>query len=225
MGIENACIIKEILKVKTYKVKGINEKEIKLSGKGDHSIWKEADSLSDFSSPWDDKVISKIKFKALHNSEKIFYLFKVYDSQTYIHPSEDKNDSINNSDRVELFFRTDASLDPYYCLEIDPTSKIMDFKAHPNKVFNFNWNWPTKDIEVKSSIELTHFTVEIAINKKSLIALGLLNDGKIETGIYRAKYNQQQDGTYEPTWITWVDPKMNTPNFHIASSFGILKMV
>lgn len=187
-------------------------------------MWKEANSLTDFSSPWDVEPINKIEFKALHNSEKIFFLFKVDDSQTHIHPSEEKNDSINNSDRVELFFRTDASLNLYYCLEIDPTSRIMDFKAHPNKEFDFNWNWPSKEIEVKTSIEATHFTVEVAISIASLTKFSLLKDRKIETGIYRAKYNQQQDGTYEPTWITWVDPNTETPNFHTATSFGIVNL-
>jgi hypothetical protein len=210
--------------VKTYKVNHIKENEITISGKGNHPMWKAANSLTDFSSPWDNKPIKKIEFKAIYNSEKVFFLFKVYDSQTHIHSSEDKNDSINNSDRVELFFRTNASLNPYYCLEIDPTSRIMDFKAEPNKQFDFNWNWPSKDLEVKSSIEKTHFIVEGAISIKSLTKFGLLKNGQIETGIYRAKYNQQQNGTYEPTWITWVNPNTETPNFHIATSFGILKL-
>lgn len=211
-------------KLKKYNVEQIDKNQLTINGKGDHGIWKEAKILTDFSSPWDDKHIAKIEFKALHDSEKIFFLFKVYDSYTHSHPSEDKNDSINNSDRVELFFRRDTSLNPYYCLEIDSTSRIMDFKAYPNKLFDFNWDWPSTDIEVKSSIEVTHFSVEIAISKASLVKLGLLKDGKIETGIYRAKYNQQQNGTYEPTWITWVDPKTDTPNFHIASSFGSLTL-
>lgn len=211
--------------MKTYKVNNIKAKEFTVSGKGNHSMWNEANNLTDFYSPWDDKAVHKIEFKALHNLEKLFFLFKVYDSKTYSHSSENKNDSINNSDRVELFFRTDASLNPYYCLEIDPTSRIMDFKARPAKEFDFTWNWPSKDIKVKSSIEATHFSVEIAITKASLSKLGLLKEGGIETGIYRAKYNQQHDGAYEPTWITWVDPKTDTPNFHIPSSFGKLKLL
>lgn len=202
----------------------IEEKEISISGKGNHPMWKEANCLTGFSSPWDKEEINKIEFKAIHNSEKIFFLFKVYDSQIHIDPSEDKNNSINNSDRVELFFRTDDSLNPYYCLEIDPTSRIMDFKALPKKDFDFNWNWPSEDIEVKSSIESTCFIVEGAISIESLTKFGLLKDGGIETGIYRAKYNKQLDDSFVPTWITWVNPNTETPNFHIASSFGIFKL-
>ena len=210
--------------MKTYKVNSIPKKEIILSGKGNHSIWDDANSLTDFSSPWDKEPIKKIEFKAVHNSEKIFFQFKVDDNKVHIHPLVDINDSINNSDRVELFFRSDASLNPYYCLEIDPLARIMDFKAKPNKEFDFNWNWPTQDIEVKSTIESNYFIVEIAISVKSLKDLGLLKNGVLETGIYRAKYNQQKDNTYQPTWITWVNPETDTPNFHTPSSFGMLTL-
>ena len=180
--------------------------------------------MIDFNSPWDTKEVKKISFNALWDTKNLFFCFKVEDSEVHIHQSDDTNESINNSDRVELFFRTDDSMNPYYCLEIDPTSRIMDFIAKPGKNFNFYWNWPSEDIEVKSSIEKTHFIVEGAISIKSLTKLDLLKNGQIETGIYRAKYNKQSNGNYEPTWITWVNPMTQTPNFHIASSFGILKL-
>lgn len=210
--------------MKTYKINSIQKKDIILSGKGNHSIWGDANSLTNFSSPWNNEPIKRIEFKAVHNSEKIFFQFKVDDNHVHIHTSLDKNDSINNSDRVELFFRSNASLNPYFCLEIDPLARIMDFKAKPNKDFDFNWNWPKNDIEVKSIMEPDYFIVEIAISLQSLKDLNLLKDEKIETGIYRAKYNQQKDGSFEPTWIPWVDPNTEMPNFHTPSSFGLLEL-
>ena len=161
---------------KCYVVKHLGNKEFKITGKGTDELWESADNLTDFNSPWDSKKIKKIEFKALWDSEKIFFLFKVDDPEVHIDSAENTLDSINNSDRVELFFRTNKELDPYYCLEIDPTSRIMDFKARPNKQFDFDWNWPAKDIEVKSSIESTYFTVEIGISLSSLTHLGLLKD-------------------------------------------------
>ncbi|WP_341221176.1 carbohydrate-binding family 9-like protein [Polaribacter atrinae] len=206
----------------SYRVISIKEKELIISGDGNNPIWKEADSLTNFISPWDDKPVKKIEFKAVHNSENIFFQFIVEDHQTHIHPSIDKDESINNSDRVELFFRSDASLDPYYCLEMDTTGRIMDFKARPNREFDFNWCWPTEEIVIKSSINENNFIVEITISLQSLKNLKLLKDRSIETGIYRAKYNQQKDNTYKPTWITWTNPNTKIPNFHTPTSFGKL---
>ena len=101
----------------------------------------------------------------------------------------------------------------------------MDFKAHPNKKFDFNWNWPDNDMKVVSQRNENYFTVRIAISIQSFKDLSLLKENRIETGIYRAKYNKiENEKEYQPTWITWVDPNTDEPNFHIKSSFGVLEL-
>lgn len=210
--------------LKTYTVKQIEYKKLEINGKGSHSLWNKADKLLDFCSPWDLEKIKPIEFKALCDTETLFFCFKVEDADVHIDITDNTIKSINESDRVELFFRTNEELNPYYCLEIDPASRIMDFKAYPNKQFDFAWNWPSGDLVVKSSINEKSFTVEGAISMASLTKLGLIKDGKIEAGIYRAKYNKQEDGNYEPTWITWVNPNTESPNFHTPPSFGVLHL-
>jgi hypothetical protein len=59
---------------------------------------------------------------------------------------------------------------------------------------------------------------------ESLKRFHLIKDHKIETGIFRAKYNTKDNLNFEPTWITWVNPNTETPNFHTPSSFGILDL-
>ena len=210
--------------MKNYTVKFINKDTKNFLSNVDAPL-ENANSLIDFSSPWNQEPIKKIEFKALHNNKDVFFQFKVFDEDIYIHPSENKNNSINNSDRVELFFRSDENLNPYYCLEIDPTARVMDFKAHPNKKFDFNWNWPDNDMKVVSQRNENYFTVRIAISIQSFKDLSLLKENRIETGIYRAKYNKiENEKEYQPTWITWVDPNTDEPNFHIKSSFGVLEL-
>ena len=186
--------------------------------------WERANSLVDFCSPWDNKPLNKMEFKALHDSDNIYFRFEVADKSFHIHPSDDKNNSINNSDRVELFFKSDNNLNPYYCLEIDPTGRVMDFMAFPNKQFDFTWSWPSHYLTVHSIKKADAFTVEIRISKKSLRELSLLKGNNLETGIYTAKYHINEQNLYEPTWITWVNPITDSPNFHTASSFGILEL-
>ena len=73
--------------------------------------------------------------------------------------------------------------------------------------------------------EHSYFTVRIAISIQSFKDLSLLKENLIETGIYRAKYKKiEHEKEYQPTWITWVNPNTNKPNFHIKSSFGILEL-
>lgn len=210
--------------MKRYKVNIINASAENILNSED-SLWKNANSLIDFSSPWNHQPIKKIEFKALHDKKEIFFQFKVFDNDIYIHPSKNKYKSINNSDRVELFFRSDENLNPYYCLEIDPTARVMNFKASPNKQFDFTWNWPEKHLKVVSYKSENYFTVNIAVSIQSFKDLSLLKGNNIETGIFRAKYNKiENTKDYKPTWITWVNPNTIEPNFHIKSSFGLLEL-
>lgn len=211
--------------MKNYNVNCIERDTLILNGKGDDPLWQKAELLTDFVSPWDNAKIEKIEFKAIWDTNNLFFCFTVYDNIVHIDKKDESIDSIGNSDRVELFFRISASLDPYYCLEIDPTPRIMDFKAYPNQNFNFEWNWPKNDLTVKSQIKSNKFTVEIAISIKSLLNLNLINDNKIEAGIFRAKYKENENSVFEPTWISWVNPNTKEPNFHTPASFGLLNLM
>ena len=211
--------------MKTYKVHKVDTNHMQINGKVNHFLWDNAVVLRDFSSPWHVQDVDDIEFRAVHDGENLFVSYRVNDSSLRIDTKDDSKKSVDNSDRVELFLRSDKHLDPYYCLEIDPLGRVQDFIARPNRQFDYNWNWPKEDMTIKSYITATCFTVEVAISILSLKKFDLIQkDGTIEAGIYRAKYNQQSNGQFEPTWITWVDPKTETPNFHIASSFGKLKL-
>ncbi|MBF4517008.1 carbohydrate-binding family 9-like protein [Flavobacterium sp. ANB] len=210
--------------MKNYNVNRIEKNALQINGLGNNSLWNNAETLTDFISPWDDLEPEKIELRALWDTEYIYFSYKVYDTNIHIDRKDDSVDSIAESDRVEIFFRTDEALNPYYCLEIDPTPRIMDFIAYPNKKFDYDWNWPENDISVKSNIKEDYFVVEIAISIQSLKNFHLIKDNIIETGFYRAKYKKQENNLFEPTWITWINPNTETPNFHIASSFGTLTL-
>ncbi|WP_027125428.1 carbohydrate-binding family 9-like protein [Gelidibacter mesophilus] len=211
--------------MKTYKVNKVDDNDMDINGKGDHPLWEKAMLLKDFSSPWHHESVENIEFRALYDSENLYVSYKVKDDSLHIDRSDNSKKSVDNSDRVELFLRSDHHLDPYYCLEMDPLARVQDFIARPNRQFDFKWDWPKDGISLKSQITPTYFCVELALSLKSLIQFELIQpDGSIEAGIYRAKYNQQPNGLFEPTWITWVDPQTDRPDFHIASSFGKLQL-
>ena len=210
---------------KTYQVIHCQNDGIIVTGKAEDKAWENAHALTDFVSPWGSEEIKKIEFKALWNAENLYFSFRVYDAEVHIDTTDDGIESIGNSDRVELFFRSNEAMSPYYCLEIDPSCRLMDFKAYPGRKFDFNWHWPKGGILLKSDIQKDHFTVEGAIGMDTLQKLNLVDDHKIETGIFRAKYHKSEGFGFKPTWISWVPPQSNTPDFHIPSSFGTLLLM
>jgi len=202
--------------LKEYQVNFIEKK----SQDFDKAFWEEANCLTDFCSPWNQSEISKIELRVLYDLENLYFKFTVFDPDIYIDVKDESFESIGNSDRVELFFRTNRELNPYYCLEIDSNARIMDFRAYPNKNFDFEWKWPKENLTVKASRSKTYFTVEGQISIKSLKALDLIQENRLEVGVFRVKFNKIYNSEYEPTWCTWVNPETKSPNFHIASSFG-----
>jgi hypothetical protein len=211
--------------MKKYTVNQIEKSSLQINGLGDHPLWNKAEIITDFISPWGASEQVNIELRALWDLDNIYFCFTVYDANVFIDRKDDSIDSINDSDRVEIFFRTGAALNPYYCLEIDPTPRIMDFMARPDKEFDFDWNWPENDLIVKSVINKDYFVVEVAITIQSLKKFSLIKNNTIEAGFYRAKYKKKENGLFEPSWISWVDPNTETPNFHIANSFGLLTLI
>ncbi|KAF2508393.1 endoxylanase [Flavobacterium zhairuonense] len=206
--------------MKEYQVVLI-DKKLRNEGEISDSFFLEnANCLTDFVSPWNRDPISKVEFRALWDFENLYFSFRVFDTDIYIDEKDNSVDSIGNSDRVELFFRANDSLNPYYCLEMDTSARLMDFEARPDKVFDFDWKWPKEDLSINASKDEISFTVKGSISIKSLKELNLLQNNKIETGVFRAKFSKTESQNYEPTWISWVNPNTETPNFHIASSFG-----
>ena len=206
--------------MKEYHVEIIDKNEKNVTQILDSFFWEKANCLTDFTSPWNNDPVLKIEFRALWDLDYLYFNFQVFDSEVYIDRKDNSTDSICNSDRVELFFRKDEKLSPYYCLEMDVDARILDFEAYPNWDFDYNWKWPEKQLEIQSVKEQNSFTVVGRISIASLEELDLIHDNIMEVGVYRAKFSKAEDGSYEPTWISWINPNTAEPNFHIASSFG-----
>lgn len=206
--------------MKEYEVVLVDKKVSQFDEFSTAIFWNKANVLTDFCSPWNSQPFSKIEFRAVWDLENLFFDFRVFDTDIHIDQKDDSFDSIGNSDRVELFFRTDDSLNPYYCLEIDTAARIMDFRAYPHKNFDLEWKWPKTDLSIYASKNETSFSVSGKISVQSLNELNLIQNDTIETGVFRAKFIENEKQMYDPTWISWVDPNTVMPNFHIASSFG-----
>jgi hypothetical protein len=208
---------------KTYSVKKISE-EINTSGKGDHVLWKSANVLSDFNYPWEKEKPLPTRFKALHNDAWVYCLFEVVDDNINIFQDKNHKDEVAASSRVEIFFKKDDKLLPYYCMELDPIGRVLDYEGTYHRNFNGKWSWPAGNLIVKTARTKDGYSVEVAVSKASLSKLGLLQGNTLQAGLYRADCFKTKDGSHDFKWISWVKPDSKTPDFHIPSSFGILRL-
>jgi len=210
---------------KIYHVKKI-KKPIQVTGKGKDKQWKKAKQLCDFSFPWQDKTPPKTNFKALYDKTHFYFLFRATDAKIIQKEKRLKERATVHSDRVELFFKDSKDNKPYYSLELDALGRILDTKANFYQTIDVAWTWPTNELLVKTSIDPSGYWVEGSISLASLRTLGVYKeDGILRIGLYRADYIMTADGNIQPQWISWVQPDSKTPNFHIPSSFGVLKLM
>ncbi len=185
------------------------------------SDWEKIPLLTDFSLPWNDSPVPSTAFQAFHNGLYLHFRFIAYCENPLVYVKENQKSEVMRSERVELFFRSDIEMKPYYCLEIDPHGRVLDYKTDYYRLFDYNWNWPEK-IHVQSKIEAERYIVCGKLSIAVLNSLKLIRDNRLEVGLFRVICKSILDDTAQIDWITWINPGSPKPDFHIPSAFGTI---
>lgn len=210
--------------MKTYQVKKVS-RAIQLSGNGADPLWETALLLTDFSYPWRNDAPPQTAFRALWDDTHFYFLYRATDPEIISKERGLGERDVVNSDRVEIFFKADDKMDPYYALEMDALGRVLDTEGKsPGKV-DFDWNWPAGQLTLKSAIDEEGYFVEGSISFQSLRDLGMYKDDQqLKAGLFRGEYLSDEQGEITVRWISWIIPNAEKPNFHIPSSFGILTL-
>jgi len=189
-----------------------------VDGVLDDVAWDEARVETSFSFPWQDRNAPATEFRALADDTRLYFAFVVEDDDLVIDPG-DGEEAVARGDRVELFFTPDTSLDDYICFEIDPSGRVLDYRASYYREFDFEWDLP--QLDVAAARTETGYIVEGSL---PLEALPVSPKGEILTGVFRAEYSRRNGRPPLAEWISWVRPDSNDPDFHIPSAFGVLEV-
>lgn len=207
----------------TYAVKRIPKNVLQITGQGDHSAWKKADVLTGFSYPWETEKAPATSFSALWDGSWLYCLFRVNDDSVITLVNKNDKLEVGASDRVEIFMSADTSLSPYYCLEMDATGRVLDYRASFYRKMDYSWKWPNDQFAIKTAKLKNGYAVEIAISIQSLKDLGLLQNDRLLAGLFRAE-RKSGEGRGNLHWISWIKPNAVKPDFHTPSAFGILML-
>jgi hypothetical protein len=217
---------RETWMTQTYEALYVPAGKIDPDGRPGKSAWKQARLETQFTFPWEDRPAPRTEFRALYDERALYFAFRVEDDDVVLaEPYRTKQDVVCE-DRVELFFALDERLAQYYCLEIDPLGRVLDYRASYYRKFDLSWNFP--GLEAVGSRTDDGYAVEGRIPWTSLESLRFppLDSGQpIKFGIYRAEFRHTNGPEWIESWISWVDPGTEEPDFHVPESFGYLKMV
>ncbi len=210
--------------MKSYTVKKINQ-TIEITGKGTDNTWQKANELTDFSYPWRKETAPQTSFKALYNETHLYFLYRATDPDIITKERGLGERDAVDSDRVEIFFKANDEMNPYYALEMDALGRVLDTEARFHRNIDYDWDWPEGQLLLKASTDSKGYWVEGSISFQSLRQLGMYKDDNIlKAGLYRGEYVTLPNGKVDTKWISWVMPDSEEPDFHIPSSFGILKL-
>ena len=172
--------------------------------------WKNFKCTVGLNNPWSLNNKDSTFFAYRVSNEYFNFYFKTIDSTLTTSPF-DKELSVAEGDRVEVFFSTDTTLNNYYCLELSPYGNILDYHAKYYREFDDKWNF--KSLEISTNINDTGFIVEGKINMNELKSLGL--EGEIYLGIFRADYLNNKS----IEWYTKTIPPSKKLDFHFPEVF------
>lgn len=203
-----------------------------INGKLDDKVWESVPSISgSFHYPWEEVEAPYTEFKAYHDGVNFYFSFVVKDKQVLAEATWKGESTVDNEDRVELFFangpidKPNNGMQPYYAIEVDPKGRVHDYSTVYYRHMDSEWNMDGLKTEAKITDD--GYVVEGLIPLKTLNDLKLINDKNVmRTGIYRAEFSRakgEKDITMQ--WISWVDPKTAEPDYHVDSSFGELRFL
>jgi hypothetical protein len=198
--------------------------EVILDGKPTEPVWRQVPAEESFAFPWKEEKPPKTEFRAFLSKDTLYLLFEASDSDIVLFDDEDER-VVEREDRVEVFFTIDADLKEYYCFEVDPSGRVMEYRASHYRQFDYEWEF--EGLKAAAHRHSSGYSVEMAISLRAFEELGFppLKEGaRLRTGLFRAEFQHGQGGEVEEGWMSWCRPDSETPDFHIPSSFGFLAM-
>lgn len=213
------CFIKinaDTCRSESYKIR-FTRNEIRTDCIISKGEWESADSIKGFIAPWNNDIYDETVFKALHNSVYLYFCFKVKDDNITLFDYKEEL-TVGQEDRVELFFSPGADIKRYFCAEMDPQGKILDYSARYHRKFDESWNF--SQLSISSKITPSGYIVEGSIPLAELRKMGL--GDSFYMGIFRADYRSKNEE--DVIWHSWIKPQSPTADFHIPSAFGLVKL-
>lgn len=200
---------------------------ISIDGRGSDPGWELAQVLTDFSFPWSEREPPATEFRAVCDARQLVFRFDVTDFDVVLSDGADAMQKVIGSDRAEIFFSTGPNLNPYFGIEIDPRGEVLAYEARFHR--QMNWNWTCDGLVVATSLTDIGYIVEGRVPLSTFRRLGCLhrddNGEYLMAGLYRAEFSRAPSGgPVIEDWMSWVDPHVAAPDFHVPTSFGTIRL-
>ncbi len=164
-------------------------------------------AVQGFNAPWDG-LTDDTEFRLSADGSRISFRYSVIDSTLTIADDFTHERTVDNEDRVEIYFCPDKEMSLYYCLEIDPCGRVMDYSGRYYRQMDYEWGFKT----LQTSAELTKdgYIVYGSIERQELEKLGIDLTGGFHMGLFRADFHPDMS----VNWYSFVSTDAEEADFH-----------
>lgn len=157
--------------------------------------------------PWDN-LNDNTKFRCFVDDTHFRFLFEIVDSTLMVNDFLTKETDIDFEDRGEIFFSPTKDMSLYWCAEMDPKGRIMDYSCRYYRNMDYTWKFET--LEVVAAITSGGYMLSGKLALDELKEMGINEADDFYMGVFRADY--RQDGSVK--WFSHVMADDETPDFH-----------
>ena len=209
---------------KTYLVRPATAPAPRIDGVLEEREWPVESCDAEMSFPWREEAAPATAFSLQADDEALYFAFRVVDEDVVIiEGSPDDEELVARGDRVELFFARDGELNEYYSLEIDPRARVLDYQATFYRRFDREWDFPGLEVSARQRPDGYDVEGRLPLSALESMGLALSPDEPLLVGVFRGEFSHGATDIHE-SWISWVRPDAEEPDFHIPSSFGCLRL-
>lgn len=158
--------------------------------------------------PWDGLEDNTV-FHCFNDDGMLYFFYEVEDSSLTLTENFRGEADVEPEDRVEIFFSSTYDLkETYYCAEIDPLGRVMDYSCRYYSEMDYGWNFKT--LESWGKVTDKGYFVGGKIALQELYELGIDIRKPFYMGVFRADF--RPDGSVN--WYSYVKTDDKAPNFH-----------
>jgi len=156
------------------------------------------------------------------NDDGFRFAFDAEDATLVAVPPTADEHSVSSQDRAELFLWPDGS-ETYYCLELAPRNAVHDYSGRIYR--RFDDSWAAEKAVFAAALKPGGYAVEGFVPRSTLLDMGMGSwerGTRFSLGLYRADFSSQEPDN--PTWLTWIEPDLPKPDFHVRATFAPVEL-
>ena len=157
--------------------------------------------------PWDGLEDDTV-FRCFSDEGSFMFFFEVTDSTLTCSEDFHGEATVELEDRVEIFFSPKPSMENYWCAEIDPLGRVLDYSGHYYRDIDYGWNF--RSLRLIGQLTKNGYIVAGKVSKAELRELGCDLEGGFWMGVFRADYRSD----LSVNWYSAVSTDDISPDFH-----------